>query len=377
MEQDKLLEILLFLGPLNDLVIQVKAIIKEGDITITNTDTVDYESQSQLVQFRSLQSLNIKKNIPVIVPTIKGLTLILDLEITPAVVATVLLNRRRHDFLQGKGRGSIRVEVGVEKPLHLVGNYKFEEGTCTFSAFGLIRKYFDIQSGSQVTWSGDPYGGLLKFKANYEQWVATASLLPANTPKGYQKKLPVQVVLVAKGILAAPQVNFCIDFKEKPEDQAIQNAITTLQARILSDKHYLDSQVFSLMTLRRFYSDIQTDIAGALGGSMSELIGQNLYKAVTSLDQNLAIDLDLGLQNWDNLFEDTKAVLSYNLLNNNLLISSSLGSYSRLIDDWMITYNIPQVKNMRIKAYKIPQQGKNSLGSISGISVTYRRDFGK
>ena len=67
----------------------------------------------------------------------------------------------------------------------MFGAVEFTQGAYNFTLYDIINKEFDIQPGSQISWYGNPYQGVMDITASYRQM---ASLQPNHSVIN-QKKL--------------------------------------------------------------------------------------------------------------------------------------------------------------------------------------------
>ena len=77
----------------------------------------------------------------------------------------------------------------------LTGSYELEEGAYEMS-FNLLRRRFDIQKGSKITWTGEPTDGILDITAVYIANTSAIELVQdqitaAKTDLRYRQRLPL------------------------------------------------------------------------------------------------------------------------------------------------------------------------------------------
>ncbi len=84
----------------------------------------------------------------------------------------------------------------------LTGNYEIEEGAYQLSV-NLLKRRFEIQKGSKITWLGEPTRADLNLTAIYVANTAPITLVEdqANIPNLniYKQKIPFNVNLILKG----------------------------------------------------------------------------------------------------------------------------------------------------------------------------------
>jgi hypothetical protein len=381
-------------GPVDKLTIAIKATTKQGtNLTIPIQKYGKQVGQEDYIKFISLQAPKSEEEKQVPVVKLKGLSLTMDLEITPDAWTAIVLNADNGDTIQSRGKGHLQLKVDAEGMLNMTGHYELVEGKYTFSIYNMIKKQFKILKGSTITWYDKPYEGILHVQAAYDQRVSLSPLLAPtmDEPNGEEAtrgtyKYPVRVILALQGVLSKPDISFKFEFIEIPEQPAFQAAINNFLTKIASDEPYLMSQVFSLVILKRFYSDnLGATSSGTLGRSVGEVFSQQLNSFASQLDENLEIDTDVDLAD---LEKGARLKLGYNLLSGRLKISRE-GSINLkneqkidvadLVGDLALEYMLTKDKRLRVKLYsrRIRRDEDTEGGSIiaGGLSLRYVKSF--
>ncbi|CAN0508479.1 unnamed protein product, partial [Phaeothamnion confervicola] len=168
----------------------------------------------------------------------------------------------------------------------MFGPVVFTEGGYNFTLYDIINKEFKIESGSSITWYGDPYQGQMRINASYNQLATLRDILPytdqaiLNSPP-IKRKYPVQVILKLDGPMLSPQIDFDILARDLPKSVTASvtgggsqpiNLVDQFQAfKSRLDEQEMKRQVFSLIMLRRFSPPEQFNTSGSLVSSVSEL----------------------------------------------------------------------------------------------------------
>jgi hypothetical protein len=322
---------------------------------------------------------------------IKGVTMNLDLELTPDAYVEIIFDIKSGDIIRGRGNGKLSMNIDTNGAFSMIGNYTLAEGGYNFTLYNIINKEFSIQSGSQITWDGDPYKANLDITAIYEQNV---SLLPivdlgqdstiANSPE-LKRRYPASVILDLQGDLLQPEVDFDISFSNYPDyvltnsgQIPLRTSIVAFESELEANEQELKRQVFSLIILRRLSPRASFAVSGSVGNSVSEFLSNQLSYWVTQIDENLEIDVDLGSFDEDQ-FNTFQLRLSYSFLGGRLRVTRD-GGFTQgdtdnvnqeilgILGDWSVEYLLTPDGKLRAKIYN--RTNFNTLDRISNTAST-------
>jgi hypothetical protein len=350
---------------------------------IQQQEYIKFVSKSQLAdtsnQVRSKQ-LNIS-----------GLKLDFNFDITPDAYCEIIFDLKAGDIIRGNGNGKIKMQIDTKGDFTMFGDYEITKGFYNFTLLNAINKEFKVKPGSRVSWSGDPYRGILDLNATYDQ---TASLFPIlNDPNlegpEYSRRYPVTVLLNLTGDLLSPDIDLGIKFNDYPQNVPLFRAvIPAYEARLLTDEQELNRQVFSLMVLRKLSPEGSfSGVQGSVGNSVSELLSNQLSYWASQVDENLEIDLDLnGLD--EDAFNAFQLRLSYSLFDGRLRVTRDGGftnaqnesNTMSVIGDWTVEYMLSKDGKFRVKMYNrntnnILNRDINSTNTIAGFSLLHIQSF--
>ncbi|WP_243553002.1 translocation/assembly module TamB domain-containing protein [Candidatus Cardinium sp. cBcalN2] len=366
-------------GSIYDLLLKMQITADKGLCTIVAHDKENLDNTTKLVQFvynkeRKEQPYRVAKD-----ENDSAIKLVLDLVILPTIKTQVVFGSSHNDMndiLQGQGTGTIQLEVGTNRKPYVMGNYLFQSGTYTVSVYSLIQKTFTIAANSQVNFNGYPQEGIAHIEACYRQTASIAELYPQTNDK---RPIPVEICLSAYGRLAHPHIAYQLFFPVKSMDFELNSALEACASKALLDKNYLNKQILSLLIAKRIYNEQAIDRGDALRNSINDLLSQRIQNLVSKIKDNLEIETDLGINQSkdeeENMFQKTKIKISYLLLSERLKLSSTLGRYSRFINDWEIAYRVTKAYNMHAKLYQQPLQSKDANLALFGISFAYTKKF--
>jgi hypothetical protein len=397
---------LLIRGLISDLFIRVNAATETGTKfylpiqTATSTASKDYikfidfsteDAELAIIeeQMRNAAASNVRVE--------------LNLSLEDEPYAEIILDEATGDIIKGNGEGNMQVIFDTRGDFLMFGEVDITKGSYNFNLAGVVEKKFLVLNGSSIIFNGDPLKGTLNIKAAYD---VITSLLPvlANASQGtgsgtqaspgFSRKFPVRVVLNLTGPLLQPDLDFNIEFVDYPatiDGVDVRDRIESYALRLRSDEQLLNQQVFSLIVFRQLapegatsFSQQNTDTQGSIG----ELLSNQLSSLVSSVDENLQIDVDYAssadasvaaLQNFN-------LRISYQFMEGRLRItrSGSLGGdenadANAVIGDWSIEYMISPDGSWRARMYQ--RQDLNSLGGNTeqnftrGASIMHTESF--
>lgn len=318
---------------------------------------------------------------------IEGLKLDLNINVTPDAYVEIIIDPKTGDIIRGRGDGQLRLLIDTQGDFQMIGGLNITEGAYNFSLYNLIVKEFEIEQPSRITWSGDPYTGVMDINASYSQNTSLApiSQTGAGNQTDLNRRYPTKVLLKLEGPLLSPNIGFDIDFSQiVTQNFQLQTDLNAFKNRIGSDEQELNRQVLNLIVLNNF-----TEIGGLnIGGrsatqNVSQLLSNQLSQLVAQLDENLEIDFDLADLD-ENAFNTFQLRLSYTFLNGRLRVTREGGlanqtnnaisntvDVSSIAGDWTAEYLLTSDGRYKVKVYSRTNFNlANSLVTGSGTNQT-------
>ncbi|MBC8051678.1 MAG: translocation/assembly module TamB [Sphingobacteriaceae bacterium] len=231
-----------------------------------------------------------------------GMNVTSNIEVSKEAEFNLIVDQGNGDFIKVKGQAQLNGGIDPSGKVTLTGNYILQEGAYELS-FNFIRRRFEIEQGSSITWNGEPTSGTMDVKAVYvantapidlvQQQLAGATQSELNT---YKQRLPFELQLSLQGELLKPQISFDINL---PEGNYLVggDVISTVNTRleqIRAEPSELNKQAFALVLLNRFVSENPFDSSSG-GTSAESLARQSVSKLLTEQLNNLAGDLLGGI----------------------------------------------------------------------------------
>ena len=288
--------------------------------------------------------------------------------------------------------------------LSLTGNYEIQRGSYQLS-FSFIKRKFDIQKGSVITWTGDPTSANIDITALYktlappidlvEAQLAGLSVTELNT---YKQRIPIQVLLKMKGELLKPQITFDILL---PSDQVSRWPVVDAKLeQIRTDESELNKQVFALLLLNRFVGEnpLQSDAgitstSTLIRQSVSSILADQLNQLAGSLIKG--VDVNFGINSADDYTTGTQATrtdltvgVSKSLLNDRIKVSvgsnfelegpaNTNQSASTIAGDVAVDYQLSKDGRYILRAYRKNQYEGVIEGQVieTGLTFIFTLDY--
>lgn len=210
------------------------------------------------------------------------------LAVDPEANFKIVIDPYTGDNLTIAGVSELRLEINPNGRMTMTGDYEVNDGFYEMTLYNLISKKFEINSGSRITWNGDPMDASMDIQAIYEVETSASDLMASqltgsNTEvkSQYQQRLTFLVYLNVKGELLKPEITFALDM---PENQrgAFGGNVYSRVLQLNGQEDELNKQVFSLLVLDRFFPSQGSD--GSNGGA--EAIARNSASQILSDQMN-------------------------------------------------------------------------------------------
>ena len=356
--------------------------------------TSDIDADNEFITFVSRESIE------TIEPKIdlSSVNLDLNFEITPDAEIKLTFNEQTGDEIVAYGEGNLNMKMNDVHELNLEGALNINEGSRYDFAMGQIKQKFDIQKGSNIVWSGNPYDADINLITSFSFKSDYGDLAPEIEDKSLSNK-NVNCFLNLSESLLKPKIEF--DIKPGNELSELGKALLN---RVKGDPNELSLQFFSLLIFRTF-QPLQ-ESPSASGSAAIDLVESQINSILgqVSKDYKLSLNIESGdfnSQNQNsienqNQYSVMEFDVSKSFLENRLIVSGSFGvktdqstskngatssettSTSSLIGDVMIEYLINQKGNLRINAFNESNRNKinQSDGDFTqGAGVSYQEEF--
>ncbi|MEO7312012.1 MAG: translocation/assembly module TamB domain-containing protein [Chitinophagaceae bacterium] len=304
----------------------VKADIKanrETNITmVLPSDDPEVQSRDGVVRFIDFQapvdsSALLATIDSLIISELKGIDLVANIETDTAAQFTMVIDELSGDELKIKGKADLATSIDRSGKLSLTGSYEVQGGSYQLS-FSVLKRKFDIQKGSIITWTGDPTTANIDITAVYVINTAPIDLVQSQVQgqadvNRYKQKIPFDVYLKMSGELLKPVITFDIALQADKVSQ--WKDIDTKLEQVRRDDAEMNKQVFALLLLGRFVAENPFQSEGA-GVSAAGLVRQSASRILSEQLNQLAgnlikgVDLNFGVSSEDVYNENTGQLAS-------------------------------------------------------------------
>lgn len=305
-----------------------------------------------------------------------------NIDATPNADVRVIMDMRSGDHISANGTGNIQVAFTNENTT-LRGKYVIESGEYKMSIQDVIRKDFQLQQGSEVTFTGNGGEAELDLKAVYAVNSASLSdLIPDATFN--QNTVKVNCIINMTGKLDDPVLDFDLELPtvNDEERQLVRSAIST--------DEQMRMQIIYLLAIGKFYT---YDYAAVEGQQSSDAVSSLLSSTLSGQLNNLlsqALDMDnwnfssnfsTGQEGWSDL--EVEGILSGRLLNNRLLVNGNFGyrenqmRNSNFVGDFNAQLLLTPTGELALKAYNMTNDryfAKQTFNT-QGVGFVYKREF--
>jgi len=338
---------------------------------------------------------------------IRGMDVSLNIATDSSAVFTIVVDERNGDRLTARGRSNLVFSMDKSGRMELTGGYEVESGAYNLS-LNLLKRKFDIQRGSTITWTGDPMRATLDITATYTANTPSIDLIE-NELSGwsqdainkFKQKLPFLVTLKMEGELLKPKITF--DITLPTNILALWPDVDQRLQQIRTQTSELNKQVFALLLLNRFVGEDPLQSAAGGGTSVGSLAFQSASQILTNQLDQLAGSLIKGVDiHFDlNQQQDYSTGREYDYTELNVSVSKrlfsdrvqvSVGSNfdvqgagnpnqqaSNIAGDMAVDYKLTKDGRYMIRAYRKNQYQAVVEGQVveSGVSFILTFDYNK
>ncbi|MBS1781219.1 MAG: translocation/assembly module TamB domain-containing protein [Bacteroidetes bacterium] len=191
----------------------------------------------------------------------------------------VIIDQATGDFLRVRGEAALNTAVNPDGTIGLTGTYELKSGSYELN-YNLIKRRFNIQNGSTITFTGDPLRAQVDITAVYTANVPPYDLVEKQVSDPaqlnyYKQRLPFDVQLKLNGPLMKPAIAFDVVLPEEKKYRVSSDVLTLVQGKLAEMRNNpseLNKQVFALLLLNRFVSD--NPFESGAGGTSAEFIAR-------------------------------------------------------------------------------------------------------
>lgn len=384
--------------------INIEANVKTEKGTVFNIPLAGTEEVSEN-EFITFIKKDTSKNNVIEKNDLSHIKMVFNLEATRDADIQLIFDEKAGDVIKANGNGMIKMDINTNGNFEMFGTYTINDGNYLFTLENFINKKFDIETGSTIKWTGNPYNAEINITANYKQRASLNPFFPtvsstttagangdnASSSKSstsnddVNKRYPVECKLYMKDKLLTPEITFGINLPTVNEEKRQQ------VMGYINNEQELNRQVFSLLLLKSFVTPLAlntqsgVNAGNAVGANATEMLSNQLSNWLSQLSSN--IDVGVNYTPGSTLSnEELDLALSTQLFNDKLSIDGNVGlnnntqtKTSNVIGDVNIDYKLNDEGKVRIKAFNRSNdtyQTTTAGGQFTqGLGVFFREEF--
>ena len=340
---------------------------------------------------------------------IKGMDVSVNIEVSKEAKMSVVIDKANGDFVNIQGDAELTGGIDPSGKVTLVGVYEVEKGSYDMTV-SLLKRKFEIQKGSTITWTGEPTAATLDITAVYKTETAPLDLVQqqisgesvANLNQ-YKQRMEFNTLLKMKGELLKPVISFDITTAEKNNavSSTVKDVVDQKLTQLRTDENEMNKQVFALLLLNRFIGE--NPFENSAGLSTEAMARQSVSKILSQQLNNLAsdlvkgVDLNLDLESSEdystgnkNTRTDLNVDISKKLLNDRLKVSvgSNFGlegdarqneNTTNIAGDVTVDYSLSKDGRYMLRAYRKNEYQVALQGQIveTGLGFIITLDYDK
>lgn len=271
--------------------------------------------------------------------TFRGIDLTARVELTDEETFTVVIDPLTGDQLTVKGNSTLTLQIDPTGDIGLTGRYEITEGTYNLTFYKFVKREFQIDQGSTITWLGDPLNAQMDIRAIYDVETSPIELFSnqltgadASEMNQYRQRLPFFVYLNINGELLQPEITFELGMP-LDERNAFGGTVYARLQDINTRESDLNKQVFALLILKRFIADdpFENQAAEGFASTARRSVSKILSEQLNRLSENIkGVELSFDIKSYEDYSTgqaegqtELQLGVSKSLLNDRLVVKLS------------------------------------------------------
>lgn len=366
-------------GPVENLNVSIQATSKPGTKIKIPLDDAGGVGDNNYVHFLTQEEKsNREKGIISSSSTsnYNGVQMDFEFNMTPDAEIEILLDRNTGHGMKGKGYGFITMEINTLGRFNMWGDFMVYEGEYNFKYEGIIDKKLDVKKYGTIRWDGEPLNAILDLEAIYKTQANPGLILESSE---LNRKVDTEVSIVLNGSLAAPEIDFLIDFP---------NVTSVIKSEIeykLADKDTRQTQAMALLATGSFLSALNADTA--VYGSLFERASSLFDDLFSDDDGKFRVGLNYSQRDRNPYAQQDAARVGVTLstqITDNILINGKLGvpvggaEDNVIVGDVEVQLLLNEDGTLRARVFNrennINYLGEG-IGYTQGAGLSYEVDF--
>ena len=365
-----------FFMPLTD-----KSDIKSADFVTFATKSVDTTSylMRKKILFENRQKRRTTGS--------SSMDITMALDVQPNAEVQLVIDPTVGDIIKGRGEGLLNLRINPKANIfEMYGDYTIEKGSYLFTLQNVINKWFDIEPGSTIQWTGEPLNAMLNIDAVYRLKASLQPLLQGSlseSSKSSSRAVPVECFIHLTDRLTQPTVTF--DIVVPSVDADVQNIISST----LSTPESKSQQFLYLLIANSFMAEASSNSAGESATSAAattgfEMLSNQLSNWLSNDDYKIVLRYR---PRTDQMSDEVDFGFSKGLINNRLIIevegnyivdkSQVVNASSNFTGEAYVTWLIDRAGVLRLKGFThtIDRFDENQGLQETGIGIYFKEDF--
>ncbi|MBQ3026227.1 MAG: translocation/assembly module TamB domain-containing protein, partial [Alistipes sp.] len=308
------------------------------------------------------------------------------LDVRPNAEVQLVIDPTVGDIIKGTGEGLLNLRINPQADIfEMYGDYTIEKGSYLFTLQNVINKWFDIEPGSTIQWTGEPLDALLNIDAVYKLKASLQPLLEGSLTESNRstRAVPVECFIHLTDRLTQPTVNF--DIVVPSADSDVQNIISSA----LATPESKSQQFLYLIIANSFISESTNSMSSSIGASATAATG---FEMLSNQFSNWLSNDDYKIvlryrPRTEQMSDEVDFGFSKGLIDNRLLIEVE-GNYivdktqvvnanSNFTGEAYLTWLIDRAGTLRLKGFThtIDRFDENQGLQETGIGIYFKEDF--
>ncbi|MBO7220321.1 MAG: translocation/assembly module TamB domain-containing protein [Alistipes sp.] len=308
------------------------------------------------------------------------------LDIRPNTEVQLVIDPTVGDIIKGTGEGQLNLRINPQTEVfEMYGDYIIEKGSYLFTLQNVINKWFDIEPGSSIQWTGEPLDALLNINAVYKLKASLQPLLEGSLTESNRstRAVPVECFIHLTDRLTQPNVTF--DIVVPSADSEVQSLISSA----LATPESKSQQFLYLIIANSFISETSNTMTTAMGASATaatgfEMLSNQFSNWLSSDDYKIVLRYR---PRTEQMSDEVDFGFSKGLIDNRLLIEVE-GNYivdktqvvnatSNFTGEAYLTWLIDRAGTLRLKGFThtIDRFDENQGLQETGVGIYFKEEF--
>ena len=308
------------------------------------------------------------------------------LDIRPNAEVQLVIDPTVGDIIKATGEGTLNLRINPEANIfEMYGDYTIEKGSYLFTLQNVINKWFDIEPGSTIQWTGEPLDAILNIDAVYKLKASLQPLLEGSLTENNRstRAVPVECFIHLTDRLTQPTVTF--DIVVPSADSEVQSLISSA----LATPESKSQQFLYLIIANSFISETSNAMTTSMGASATaatgfEMLSNQFSNWLSSDDYKIVLRYR---PRTEQMSDEVDFGFSKGLVDNRLLIEVE-GNYivdktqvvnanSNFTGEAYLTWLIDRAGTLRLKGFThtIDRFDENQGLQETGIGIYFKEDF--